>query len=87
MLAGGEQIAGRTSLAPNETRTLTVQAAAADAVAVTETATGYEITSGLTGIRLPQPVTAPTDSRRRLSRRKWAVPWQGKRGVRDLGLP
>lgn len=62
VLAGGKQIAVRTSLAPNESRTFTVQAgtpkaAAADAVAVRETATGYEITSGLTGIRLPQPLT------------------------------
>ena len=61
VISGGKRIAVRTSLAPNETRTFTVQAgtskaANADAVAIKETADGYEITNGLTGIRVPKPV-------------------------------
>jgi len=63
VLAGGKQLAVRTSLAPNETRTFTgkagsPEAAAADSVAVKETAAGYEITNGLTGVRLPKPAKA-----------------------------
>ena len=62
VLAGGKQIAVRSALAANETRTFVVKAdapkaAAADAVAIKETADGYEITNGLTGIRVPKPVT------------------------------
>jgi len=61
VLAGGKQFAVRTSLAPNETRTFTVQSGTPQAddpqaVTVRETAAWYEIANGLTGVRVPKPV-------------------------------
>ena len=61
MLAGGRQIAVRTSLAVNETRTFTVRpgiprATDPNAVTLHENGSCYEIANGITGVRVPKPV-------------------------------
>ena len=61
LLAGGKKLAVRTGLAANETKVFTLRPgtpkpADPDAVTVKETTGGYEITTRLTGIRVPKPV-------------------------------
>jgi hypothetical protein len=63
VLADGKKLAVRTSLGAGETRTFAVKpgtpaAAGPDAVTVRETDAWYEIANGLTGVRVPKPVTA-----------------------------
>ncbi len=62
LLQDGKTLAVRTGLAANETKVFTLRPAASkvadpDAMTVKETADGYEITTRLTGIRVPKPVT------------------------------
>lgn len=63
LIDGGKKMAVRTALAANETKIFTLRpgkpkAADPAAVAVKETADGYEITNNLTGIRVPKPASA-----------------------------
>lgn len=74
LLEGGRKLAVRTALAANETRTWTLQAGAPRVfpagVIVTERPDGWELTNGLTGVRLPKLEQTP-------DRRRVLAPIQG----------